>query len=160
MEVPGLVCAGWLARRIGLRWLLLLSVVPFALFVALWGDLPSPAAIIVTRLLTGFFYGTLMAARVLAVARLLPASIQATGQSLAQAATVGLGSVLGALIGGAIYEALGAEAFFATSAVLTCAGGVGVWFAPRGPPGGRERGGAAVASVISASVAVEVPVAA
>ena len=107
MEVPGLVCAGWLARRVGLRWLLMLSVVPFALCIALWGALPSLTAIIVTRLVTGYFYGTLTAARVLVVPRLLPASIQATGQSLAQAATVGLGSVLGALIGGAIYESHG-----------------------------------------------------
>ena len=141
MEVPGLVTAGWLARRIGLRWLFILSTVPFAVCIASWGVLPSPMAIIATRLVTGYFFGTLTAARVLAVPRLLPASLQATGQSLTQAATLGLGSVLGALIGGAMYGSAGAEAYFVTSAVLACVGGVGVWFALRGPIGGRQRAG-------------------
>jgi len=44
--------------------------------------------------------------------------------------------------------------------VLTCAGGVGVWFALRGPLGGRQRGGVLVPSELADALPAEVPVSA
>jgi len=60
------------------------------------GVLPFVVAINATRVVTGLCNGSLMAARVLMVPRLLPRSLQATGQVLFQAATLGFGTVMAA----------------------------------------------------------------
>ena len=124
-EIPGLVVASWLGRRIGLRWLTALSLVGYGLCVASWGILPTPLAINATRLVTGFCYGSFTAARVLLVSRLLPRPLQATGQGLVQAATVGIGTVLGTAIGGIQYGWLGPTGFFLVAATAAIVGGLG-----------------------------------
>ncbi len=122
-EVPGLILAGWLARRIGLRALSAAALIGFGLCVATWAVLPTPDAINATRLLTGLCYGAFTAARVLLIARLLPASLQATAQGLVQAATVGIGTVLGTALGGIAYGLLGAPGFFLLAAAAAIVGG-------------------------------------
>jgi len=132
-EVPGLVVASWLGRRIGLRPLTAASLIGFGLCIASWAFLPSPDAINATRLLTGLCYGSFTAARVLLVNRLLPASLQATGQGLVQAATVGIGTVLGTALGGIAYGWLGPAGFFLGAALAAIGGGFWAAFALSGP---------------------------
>jgi PPP family 3-phenylpropionic acid transporter len=139
-EVPGLVGAGWLGRRIGLRWLCLLSLVSYGLCITSWGILPSPMAINATRFVTGLCFGSLIAARVLIVPRLLPEQLQATGQVLLQAATYGLGTVVGSVVGGVAYGWIGPTAFFAGAGVVSIVGGVATWLALAGPAGARLTG--------------------
>ena len=134
-EVPGLVVASWLGRRIGLRWLTALSLIGYGLCVASWGFLPTPLAINVTRLVTGFCFGSFTAARVLLVSRLLPRPLQATGQGLVQAATVGIGTVLGTAIGGVAYGSLGPTGFFLVAAAAAIVGGLGTAVVLSGPIG-------------------------
>ena len=136
-EVPGLMAAGWLGRRIGLRWLFVTSLVLYGLCVASWGILPSALAINATRLVTGLCYGSLLATRVLMVPRLLPRSLQATGQVLFQAATQGFGAVVGSVIGGVIYGSVGPTFSFAAAGCVLIAGGLASWFVLTGPVGGR-----------------------
>jgi MFS family permease len=123
-EVPGLLLASWLGRRIGLRALTAGSLIGFGLCIASWAFLPSPDAINATRVLTGLCYGSFTAARVLLVARLLPASLQATGQGLVQAATMGIGTVLGTAIGGFAYSGFGPAGFFLGAAAAAILGGI------------------------------------
>ena len=99
--------------------------------------LPTPIAINVTRVVTGLCFGALAAALVLVMARLLPAALQATGQTMVQAATFGLGSAAGAIVGGVLYGAFGPTAFFAFSGVLVILGGIGTWLVLYGPVGAR-----------------------
>lgn len=126
-EIPGLVLIGWLGRRIGIRWLVVLAFVAYGLCIVSWGVLASPLAINATRLVTGICYGALAGARVLIVARLLPEPLQATGQAMGQAATSALGSAFGGLVAGVIYGGLGATAFFAMAGLMAVAGGLGAW---------------------------------
>ena len=137
-EVPGLILAGWLGRRIGLRALTAGSLFGFGLCIATWAFLPSPDAINATRLLTGLCYGAFTAARVLLVARLLPDSLQATGQGLVQAATVGIGTVAGSAIGGIAYGWLGPAGFFLGTAAAAIVGGIGAALVLGGPIGARD----------------------
>ena len=141
-EIPGLVLAGWVGRRIGIRWLVVSGMVIYGLCVASWGVLPSPAAINATRVVTGLCFGALAAARVLIVARLLPEPLQATGQAMGQAATFALGNALGGLIGGILYGGLGATAFFGIAGLMAIAGGLGAWVVLYGPVGAPTHGGA------------------
>jgi PPP family 3-phenylpropionic acid transporter len=138
-EVPGLVLVGWLGARIGLRWVVVLACIAYGLTIAGWGLLPAPLAINATRILTGVCFGALLGARVLVVARLLPGELQATGQTLVQGATFGLGNALGALIGGVVYGLLGPTAFFAIAGAMAIAGGIGSWIVLRGPVGAPSR---------------------
>jgi len=139
-EVPGLVAAGWLGRRMGLRWLCLLSLVSYGLCITSWGILPSVFAINVTRFVTGLCFGSLIAARVLIVPRLLPGALQATGQVLFQSATYGVGIVVGSVIGGLAYGSIGPTAFFAGAGGVTIIGGIATWFVLAGPVGARLSG--------------------
>jgi MFS transporter, PPP family, 3-phenylpropionic acid transporter len=137
-EIPGLVVASWLGRRIGLRWLTALSLIGYGLCVASWGFLPTPTAINATRLATGFCFGSFTAARVLLVSRLLPRPLQATGQGLVQAATVGIGTVLGTALGGIQYGWLGPTGFFLIAATAAIVGGLGTAVVLSGPIGDAD----------------------
>jgi MFS family permease len=139
-EIPGLVAAGWLGRRVGLRRLFVGSLVLYGLCITSWGILPYVVAINATRLVTGLCNGSLMAARVLMVPRLLPQSLQATGQVLFQSATLGFGTVIGSVIGGVVYGWFGPTIFFAAAGGVAIAGGVGAWFVLAGPVGARLTG--------------------
>ncbi|MGH2464552.1 MAG: MFS transporter [Candidatus Limnocylindrales bacterium] len=137
-EVPGLVLASWLGRRIGLRALSAGSLIGFGLCIASWAFLSSPDAINATRVLTGLCYGSFTAARVLLIARLLPSSLQATGQGLVQAGTMGIGTVLGTAIGGVAYGDFGAAAFFLGAAAAAIIGGIWTVAVLAGSLGARD----------------------
>ena len=138
-EIPGLMLAGWVGSRIGLRGLVVAACVIYGLCIVSWGVLPTPVAINATRLLTGVSYGALFAARVLVIARLLPSELQATGQTMLGAATSGLGTALGAILGGIVYAVFGPTAYFAAAGAMAIGGGIGAWFVLHGPVGGRLR---------------------
>lgn len=136
-EIPGFVLAGWIGRRIGIRWLSTLSLVVSGLVIGSWGVLPAPIAINVTRIVTGFLFGAYSSSRVVIISRLLPVELQATGQTMAQGASAGLGNALGALIGGIVYAIFGPVVFFGLMGGLVAAGGIGSWIALYGSVGAR-----------------------
>ena len=136
-EIPGFVLAGWMGRRIGIRWLATLALVVSGLCIGSWGVLSTAAAINATRVVTGLLYGAYSSARVVVISRLLPPELQATGQTMAQAASSGLGNALGAVLGGVVYGVFGPLAFFGLAGGLIAAGGVGSWIVLHGPVGAR-----------------------
>lgn len=140
-EIPGLVLVGWAGRRIGIRWLVVLTFLAYGLCIASWGVLATPVAINVTRVLTGVCFGALAGARVLIVARLLPEPLQATGQAMGQAAAAALGSAFGGLVAGVVYGGFGAAAFFGFAGLLAVAGGIGAWVVLYGAVGDPVRAG-------------------
>ncbi len=138
-EIPGLMLVGWLGRRIGIRWLVVLAFLAYGLCIGSWGVLPTPIAINATRVVTGACFGALWGARVLVVARLLPGPLQATGQAMGQSATAALGSAFGGLAAGVVYGGLGATAFFGFAGLLAVAGGIGSWLVLYGEVGAPVR---------------------
>ena len=139
-EVPGFFVANYLGRRFGLRWLTAASLIGYGVCIASWGILPTPLAINLTRLVTGFCFGSFTTARVQLVARLLPRSLQATGQGLVQAATVGVGTVMGNALGGFEYEHFGPMVFFLVAGIAATVGGFGAWRVLAGFAGSIEPG--------------------
>ena len=136
-EIPGLVLAGWIGRRVGIRWLVLVALIAYGICICSWGVLPTPVAINVTRVVTGLCFGALAAARVLVVARLLPDELQATGQTLLQAASFGLGNAIGGLTGGVLYAVFGPTTFFIVAGAMAICGGLGAWVVLYGDVGAR-----------------------
>ena len=138
-EMLGLMLVGWVGPRIGIRWLVVLTLAAYGLCIVSWGVLATPLAINATRVATGIGFGALAGARVLIVARLLPEPLQATGQAMGQSATSALGSAFGGLIAGVVYGGLGATAFFAFAGLLAVAGALGAWLVLDGEVGAPVR---------------------
>ena len=122
-EVPGLVVAGWFVTRFGLRPVLALAAVGYSACVASFVVLVDPAPILFARLLSGVFFGLILVAFVLSIAQLLPARLQATGQTLFQAAAFGVAAVVANLLGGILYSVAGPLGVFGGGAACALAGG-------------------------------------
>jgi PPP family 3-phenylpropionic acid transporter len=122
-EIPGMFLATRLAPRIGLRGVFSVSAVLFGLAFLSWAALDSPTAIVATRVVTGLSYGGLTVAMVLTIGTLLPAHLQATGQSLYQGTATGLSAIVGNVGGGLLYDGAGAPFLFVVCAALCATGG-------------------------------------
>ncbi len=116
-EVPGLMLAGWLAGRFGLRFVLLASAAGFATCLGSWVFIEDTGLILVTRFISGIFFGGVIVAFVLAMSRLLPFRLQATGQTLFQATAWGVAAVLAGFVGGILYQNTGPAGIFGSGAV-------------------------------------------
>ncbi len=120
-EVPGILLAGMVARRIGLRGLFAVGCVVYAACIASWIGIDDPAVIVATRAITGIAYGGVLVASALTIGSLLPARLQATGQALYQTVAFGLAAIVANLIGGLIYASVGPSLMFALTAVSALA---------------------------------------
>lgn len=140
VEIGAMVAAGRLVPRIGLRVLFGASALLYAVALALWGVLPSPETIIVSRLVSGFGYAGLWIAGVMTIQRLLPPRLQGSGQALFTITATGVAGVLANIGGGLVYGGQGAGALFAIAAGLAVAGAVVGWTAlpARGAPRGAR----------------------
>jgi PPP family 3-phenylpropionic acid transporter len=121
-EVPGLILAGWLAGRFGLRFVLLASAVGFSACVGSWVFIEDTGLILLTRFISGIFFGGVIVAFVLAMSRLLPFRLQATGQTLFQATAWGVAAVLAGFAGGFLYQNTGPAGIFGGGAVCGLVG--------------------------------------
>jgi MFS family permease len=123
-EVPGLILAGWLASRIGIRIVLAVSAIGFAACMMSWIVLVGAGPILATRFASGIFFGGIFFSFVLTMARLLPARLQATGQTLFQAACFGVAAIVANLGGGVLYTLGGPLGVFGVGGVCAIAGGL------------------------------------
>jgi PPP family 3-phenylpropionic acid transporter len=141
-EIPGLILAGWLTWRLGPRRVLAASSIGLAACLASWIVLVDPLPILVTRFASGICFGGITVSLVLAIARMLPAGLQATGQTLLQATGFGLAAIVASLAGGVLYGAFGAVGVFGAGAMCAALGGaIGLLVLPDAEP---EPGPAAV----------------
>jgi MFS family permease len=123
-EVPGLILAGWLVRRIGIRTVLAVSAIGFAGCMFSWVVLVDEGPILVTRFASGVFFGGIFFSFVMTMARLLPARLQATGQTLFQASCFGIAAIMANFLGGILYATAGALGVFGAGGVCAIAGGL------------------------------------
>jgi PPP family 3-phenylpropionic acid transporter len=79
-EVPGMLLAGWLVSRLGLRGLFAAGTLVYAACIASWVVLMTPQLIVATRIVSGFAFSAIWVASVLTMQRLLPPRLQGTGQ--------------------------------------------------------------------------------
>ena len=123
-EVPGLMLAGWLVSRIGLRIVLTVSTLGFAACMMSWIVLVDPVTILVTRFASGVLFGGIFFAFVMTMSRLLPARLQATGQTLFQACCFGVAAVLANFLGGLLYAVAGPLGVFGVGGACAIAGAI------------------------------------
>jgi len=123
-EVPGMILAGWLIGRVGARPVLAVCATGFAACMASWIVLVDALPIMATRFVSGVFFAGIFVSFVLTIARMLPFRLQATGQTLLQAACFGVGAILANLLGGILYQTAGPPGVFGGGALCAVAGGL------------------------------------
>ena len=99
----------------------------------MWGLVDDPTIVSLLTVLEGVAFSMLFTTGVVVVGRLLPSSLYSTGNSVAQMVGFGLGPIIGAGIGGFVYEHLGTMTLYAGASALALSGGVVAWFALRTP---------------------------
>ena len=99
----------------------------------LWGSISNPTIVSLLTVLEGVAFSMLFTTGVVVVGRLLPSSLYSTGNSVAQMVGFGLGPIIGAGVGGFVYESAGPMTLYAGASTLALAGAVVAWFALRGP---------------------------
>ncbi len=107
IEVPMMRSSSRLQSRYGLRKVYALGCSVYALGFLLWGSISNPTIVSLLTILEGVAFSLLFTTGVVVVGRLLPSSLYSTGNSVAQMVGFGLGPILGAGIGGYVYQHLG-----------------------------------------------------
>ena len=126
-----------LVRRFSLRAILLASFVAAAVrFVGIGWGVEWVAVLVVAQLLHAATFGSFHAASIAAVHRLFAGPHQVRGQALYMSICYGLGGMVGTLLAGATWEALGAPLTFGISALFGLAGAALVTWKVRFPAPG------------------------
>lgn len=118
-----------LARRFSLRVLLLASFAAAVFRFLLMGwYVDSVALMLLVQVLHGLTFGAYHAAAIAAVNQWFPGRAQGRGQALYSSISFGAGGLLGALISGWTWEAVGAGWTYTFGAVFALGGFLLVWF--------------------------------
>jgi PPP family 3-phenylpropionic acid transporter len=133
VEVPMMRSSSRLQARFGLRRVYALGCAVYATGFLLWGSVSNPTIVSLLTVLEGVAFSMLFTTGVVVVGRLLPTSLYSTGNSVAQMVGFGLGPIIGAGIGGFVYEHLGTMTLYAGASSLALSGGLVAWFALRTP---------------------------
>ncbi len=123
-ELPVFWFSGRLLKRYPASALLALALFVFSVRSLLYAFVLEPWLLLAVQLLHGATFSLLWVAGVAYADELAPGGMGATAQGLFTATVLGLGSAVGALVGGLLYDALGAAAMFkwtAAGVLAVCA---------------------------------------
>ncbi len=115
-ELPVMALAGPIIARIGVKPLLLLGLGAACARWITYGLLHDYRIAVAVGLLHGVSFAGFYVAGVTFIDRRVPSRLRATGQTLFNGATFGLGSVIGANLFGALYDHLHANGMFLVAA--------------------------------------------
>jgi MFS transporter, PPP family, 3-phenylpropionic acid transporter len=139
-EVPIFFYAERLLRRWGARGLLLFALLAQVVRTFAYALMPAAWLILPISLLHGFTFSAMWSASVAYAGELAaPKGLMATAQGLLGGVSMGLGGVVGALVGGLVYERYGPVTLFVAVGTVALAGLLFFLSAGRNPA--AQRGG-------------------
>jgi len=112
-EIPMLFCGGLLVRRLGIRKMLMLSMVGVSLRLAIYAAAPTLVAILPAQLLHGATFGLLHAASIEFLRRKIPAGRRGLAMAIYMSLGLGLPRFLGSSLGGIVVERWGYATLYA-----------------------------------------------
>lgn len=133
-EIPVFFFSAWLLRKLGARGLLMVAMAAYVVRLGAFGLMPSVWWVLPINLLHGLTFAALWVAGVSYANQIAPPGMGATVQGLFAGIVMGLGAALGALAGGALYDAYGAPTLYRLAALWMAAGVLFFWLA-----GGQRR---------------------
>lgn len=128
LEIPFFIFSSVLIKKVSARGLILFSFVVLIIRLILSSLLKNPYWGVAVNMLHGPFFSTLWPGAVNYARDIAPPGLGASAQALFAASLWGMGGVVGALLGGALFEKFSPAVMFQVGAVLTMAGfAVFVW---------------------------------
>ncbi|HEX6231269.1 MAG TPA: MFS transporter [Actinomycetota bacterium] len=134
VEVPVMRLSSRLARTWGLRRVYSLGCLVYATGFLLWGLIENPTVVSLLTVFEGAGFALLFTTGVVVVGRMLPSTLYATGQSMATTVGLGVAPILGAGIGGFVYDALGPVTLYSGASLLALGGAGAAWIVLSTPP--------------------------
>ena len=128
LEIPTMLLAAGVARRVGLRGMFVGSALLYAVCLASWALSDTTLPLIATRALSGIGFAGVIVAAVMTIAALLPPELQATGQALFQTTGFGVAAIVANVVGGLLYDSLGHTAVFGVAALMALSAASLGWF--------------------------------
>jgi PPP family 3-phenylpropionic acid transporter len=122
-----------LQQRWGLRKVYMLGCCIYAGGFLLWGAVSSPTALSVLTMFEGVGFSLLFTTSVVVVGRLVPKHLYSTGNAMTSTVGFGIGPILGAGVGGFVYQQLGPGVLYVSASVLALSAAVVAWFTLRIP---------------------------
>ncbi|MFN8631033.1 MAG: MFS transporter [Chloroflexota bacterium] len=145
VELVALPGVSRLIGRFGPRRVVAVGIALMAVIFGSFAVAPSPEWVIAAAVLYGFAWSAMWAGSVATIGVLLPATLQATGQSLIALTTSGIAAFAANVGGGLLWASQGPIAVFGLSAAFALAGSVIAWASlpdgasPMPEPGARGR---------------------
>jgi MFS family permease len=133
IEVPTMRSSSRLQRRFGLRRVYAMGCAIYATGFLLWGAVSDPTILSVLTVFEGVGFSLLFTTGVVIVGRLLPSNLYSTGNSIQQMIGFGIGPIVGAGLGGVVFERFGSGVLFAGASAAALSAAVVAWFALRTP---------------------------
>jgi MFS transporter, PPP family, 3-phenylpropionic acid transporter len=133
VEVPMMRIASRLQRSWGLRKTYTLGCAVYAFAFLMWGLIDNPTIVSFLTVFEGMGFAFLFTSSVVIVGRLLPSTLYSTGQSMVATVGFGIAPILGAGIGGFVFQSFGSLTLYVGASTLALAGAVGAWFSLSAP---------------------------
>jgi PPP family 3-phenylpropionic acid transporter len=121
-ELPILFYSNRLLNRWGARGLMLVALMAYVVRALAYTVISEPWMFLVVQLLHGLTFSAMWVAGVSYADSMAPDGFGATAQGLFSGVLLGLGGIAGALIGGILYDELGAVAMFRWAAAFALLG--------------------------------------
>ena len=129
IEVPVMRASSRLQSRWGLRRVYALGCCIYATGFLLWGLISNATVVSFLTVFEGMAFGLLFTTGIVVIGRLLPSTLYSSGNSIAGMVGFGIAPILGAGIGGFVYQHAGAVVLYAGASLLALGGAVVAWFA-------------------------------
>jgi MFS transporter, PPP family, 3-phenylpropionic acid transporter len=129
VEVPVMRSSSRLQRRFGLRLVYMAGCIVYGMTFLLWGSVSDPTILSLLAVFEGIGFSLLFTTGVVIVGRLLPRALYSTGNAVGQMVSFGIGPILGAGLGGFVYQHLGARTLYLSACVLALGAALVAWFA-------------------------------
>jgi MFS transporter, PPP family, 3-phenylpropionic acid transporter len=129
VEVPVMRLSSRFSNRFGLRAVYVAGCVVYATGFLLWGLVEDPTILSVLTVFEGAGFALLFTAMVVVIGRMLPSNLYSTGQSLAATMGFGIAPIIGAGLGGLVFDRFGPATLYVGACLLTLCGGAVAWVA-------------------------------
>jgi PPP family 3-phenylpropionic acid transporter len=133
VEVPVMRLSSRFTRRVGLRLVYVTGCAVYATGFLLWGIVESPRIVSMLTVLEGMGFALLFTSGVVVIGRMLPSSLYSTGQSLVTTVGFGIAPIVGAGLGGWVFDRFGPTTLYLGASALAVLGGVVAWSALSAP---------------------------
>ncbi|MGZ5352033.1 MAG: MFS transporter [Actinomycetota bacterium] len=133
IEVPVMRLSSRLGRRWGLRRVFTLGCSVYAFGFLMWGLIDDPTIVSLLTVFEGVAFALLFTTGVVAIGKMIPSTLYATGQSMWVTVSFGIAPILGAGIGGWVFETYGTTTLYVGASSLALAGGAMAWVAMSAP---------------------------